>query len=407
MFFRKLIVLPALIFLVACESGDGPNPDRDQALREIRKVSTAFKDNANDFAFELFQKVFHEEEEAENIMISPLSVHIALGMLANGADGNTRQQLVEALRLEGFTEAEANAFYRALLDALPNLDPKVKMDIANSVWYDDQFAASPAFLETVSRAFSAMVQRVPFSNPATVQKINQWVSQSTRGKIEKIVDQITPEQVMFLINAVYFKGDWKHQFPKNNTQKADFFLESGGTKQVDMMSMRSSLAYFQSQDMDAVVLPYGDGKFQMTIILPTQKSDLATLVQNFEESLWQQIQTNAQPANLTLFLPKFTTKYEVTLNQSLQAMGIQDAFADGIANLSRIADARLSVSEVKHKTFIQLDEEGTEAAAVTSIGIEVTSIGPSGPTMRCDRPFLYVISETALGTVIFQGVYRG
>jgi Serine protease inhibitor len=264
-----------------------------------------------------------------------------------------------------------------LLTNLPKADEKVNLNIANSIWYRNTFLVESSFISTLKNAFFAEATPLNFDDPTAKNTINNWVNAKTQSRIPKIIEQINPDDVMFLINAVYFKGDWKYQFSTEATQDWLFNLTDRKTKKIKMMNMQAELAYNQRSNYTAVVLPYSKGNFNLTLILPSSEQSLNSFINSFTETEWRNLQSSLTSIRkVNVGLPKFTLEYEISLDKVLQSMGMKQAFSNQ-ANLTKISkQGRLYVSAVKHKTFLQIDEKGTEAAGVTSIGVGVTSVNP-------------------------------
>ena len=358
---------------------------------------------SNRFGFDLLNQTLKEETQNPNVVVSPLSVSMAFGLALNGAKGNTRTEIESTLGVAGLSPEEINQTYRALLDQLPTLDPKVQMNIANAIWYDRQFgtAVKPDFLASNQTYFDAKVEALNFKDPVAVNTINNWVNTSTKGKIAKILDSISTSEVMFLMNALYFKGTWTTEFDEKETSNTPFAISPGTNTNVPMMKQTGQMAYAENDLFQAVELPYGDEMYSMTILLPKEGKSPKSIIAEMP-SKWDIWQSAFREQKIALQLPRWKTAYEVTLNNILQSLGIKEAFMGGVADFTGIADARLSISKVKHKTFIEVNEKGTEAAAVTSIGIEVTSF-PNMSQMVVNRPFLFVIREKSSGTILFLG----
>lgn len=372
---------------------------------KLADIPKGFTNETTGFAFHLFNTVNATEPSGDNLFISPLSVHVALGMLLNGTDGNTAQEIKRLLGLNAMDTKQANSFYASLLSELPKVDEKVNLSIANSVWYKNSFSVESDFLNILQTSFQAEVTPLNFDDPNAKNMINQWVSRKTQSRIPTIIDQIQADDVMFLINAVYFKGDWKYQFAPENTTDWLFNLSNNTTKKIKMMNMQADVAYSQQNNYTAVVLPYSKGNFNLTLILPNSGQNIKDFLGKYTVMEWNNLQNSLKSTRkVNVGLPKFTLEYEIQLKDVLQKMGMTEAFSDK-ANLSKISSkGGLLVNSVKHKTFVQIDEKGTEAAGVTSIGVGVTSINPdSPPTVIFDRPFFILLSEKQSNTVLFIG----
>lgn len=375
----------------------------EQATPDVKSVniSSDFAKKTSNFAFDFWRNLQTDESVDKNYFISPLSLHIALGMLLNGADTDTKTEIQKVLGLENQSMEEINKTYLELLENLPKVDPKVVNTIANSIWQDKNFRSEQTFIDNLTTSFKARLYNEDFSNPATVEKINKWASDNTNAKIKKILEQIEPSQVMFLINALYFKGDWTKEFKTENTQKAEF-NGTKATKMVDMMSQTSDFKYANLESYQLVELPYGNEKYSMTILLP-KSGTVEGIVSMLDATKWQAAQNAMTINKVVVGLPKFTIEYSKKLNDILQKMGMVKAFG-GQADLSKIAKpaGKLKVGFVKQDTFVAVDEKGTEAAAVTTIGIKLTSM-PFYPEIVCDRPFAFLITEKTSNTIMFIG----
>lgn len=356
------------------------------------------------FGFKLFSEIFKENSN-QNIFVSPTSVAIALAMTYNGADGSTRQAMAQTLELQGMSLDEINQAQQALSQILENPDPKVKLSIANSLWAREGISFKPEFIQIAQKFYEAKVTNLDFKNPNAVSTINNWVSQNTNGKIPTIIDQIDPSAVLFLINAIYFKGSWAKEFPKNATQELPFTLLNGTRKQHPLMSQSGKYRYYENESFQAVSLPYGAGRLSLYVFLPQPNVTIPSFYSNLTTENWEQWIKQFASREGSIVLPRFKVEYDITLNKALQALGMAIAFEDG-ANFTKMTSIAVQIDEVKHKTFVEVNEEGTEAAAVTSVGIRATSarIEPQEPfRMVVDRPFFIAIRDNQTGTLLFMG----
>ena len=358
----------------------------------------------NDFALKLYREL-DRQAPAENLFISPLSIALALGMTYNGADGTTFQGMTDALELHNMSIEEVNQAYRDLIDLLFRLDPAVEFHIANSIWYREGMTFEQAFLDANREYFDAEVSALDFASPQAAQTINDWVSDNTAGKIEDIVRApIDANLVMFLINAVYFKGNWTSQFDKSLTRDAPFTLADGTQKQVETMfhEEEADVRRYSDDLVDVVDLAYGGDAFSMTILVPRIGVPLDDVVASLDGQRWGALTSGLIDGATVVGMPKFTLEYEIELNDVLTALGMGDAFIGGVANFSNLRRQNdLYISAVTHKTFIEVDEEGSEAAAATVVAIGETSAGPA--PFLVNRPFLFVIRERFSGTILFMG----
>lgn len=393
------VMTGVLLTVLSCKNtnvASDLNPERASELR----VSVPFADQTTQFAIDVTKRVNTQEGQTKNLFISPLSLHIALGMILNGANGQTAQEIQKTLKLDAQTLSEANQTYRNLMENLPGTDPQVTLTLANSVWYRNTFTVENSFQDLLKQSFQATVSSQNFDDPATAGNINRWASEKTNGKIPKVIDQIQPDNVMFLLNALYFKGDWQTQFDPGKTMDMPFRLRSGGTTGVRMMRLNANLKRSFRPTYTAFELPYGSDKFAMTVLLPNENTTADAVISSFSSTEWAQIQKEMVLGNIDIGLPKFTLNYEIKLNDALSALGMPTAFTDR-ADFTKInAKGGLMLSFVKQNTFIAVDEKGTEAAAVTTGGISTTSMPQA---TICDRPFLFFIHEKTTGTILFVG----
>ncbi len=357
------------------------------------------------FGLDLFKRIENLNSDNKNLMISPLSVSLALSMTYNGADAETKTTMENTLKFNGLSIDEINTNNQQLSNALMNVDERVDFNIANSIWYKDNFIVLPDFINTNKTYYNAAVQPLDFSDPASIKTINNWVADKTNNKITKIINEIPSDVVMYLINAIYFKGTWRYLFDKSKNTKRTFYLSGGSEKEVEMMTQEAELKTLQNDDFILVELPYGQGNFAMDMFLPQDNKSLSDILSGLNTENWNSWTNSlSDPHKVTLFLPPFKFEYEQNLKDILSAMGMAVAFNPDSADFSKINSAKqLYLSKVKHKTFIELNEEGTEAAAVTSVSVGVTSVGPGGEIIF-DKPFLFVIREISTETILFIGI---
>lgn len=396
-FFALLAIAPTGCQDSSDVQKEGSRQNLDFTPKEEQKLA---QDNA--FTFSLFNEALGSLNEGENILMSPVSASLALAMLNNGAKGETREAINKALMFEGFTDEEINTYYQKIIQVLPNLDPNTTLDIANSIWYRQRFKALPTFLEVNQNYYHAEVSALDFSNPSAPAKINDWVNNSTNGKIPTIVDEIPADMVMYLINAIYFKGNWQEKFDPERTAPMPFNLPTDTALQTDFMNIQEKFNIVQNSDVQGIELPYGDGQFSMFVFMPEGDTDLKEFTKKFDDSdFLASVYSGFNKRETNLFLPKFKFDYENTLNDELERLGMGIAFTDQ-ADLTGIAEEDLLVSEVKQKAFIEVSEEGTEAAAVTGVGVSVTSM-PMIQTLKFDKPFVFLIRENNCGLILFTG----
>lgn len=399
--------LPAL--LAACSSATEPGQRTPELIglpRPLTQPEIDVRDASNRFAFTLFDRV-SAATAGENVFVSPLSVSMSLGMALNGAGATTRLQMQQVL---GFDDAELATIqngYRDLSSLLRGLDPATAFQIANSIWYAQGFPFEPAFLEAGRTWFDAEVRAVDFGDSeGTKRLVNDWVSEKTNGRIPTIVDEVHPDDVMYLTNAIWFKGAWRTQFDPEHTFDGQFRRADGSTQPARMMTLETDsttgFRAYADQDVHAGELPYGNGAYAMTILMPATGTDVDALAGSLTPARWNEIISGlTERHGWDVQLPKFTLEYERELLEDLSALGMPDAFDPSRADFTGMSkEGGLFIGFVKHKTFVQVDEVGTEAAAVTNTGMRVTSLQPG---FRVDRPFVFAIRERLSGTILFIG----
>ena len=357
------------------------------------------------FGFNLFDEI-RKTEQDKNIFISPFSISVALAMTLNGAAGEIEQAMTDTLQLQGLDAEAINVGYAGLRQILLTADPKVTLAIANSLWARQGISFNQDFLQRNTQFFGAEISTLDFNAPSASRTMNQWVETNTNGKIKKIVgDEIDADTVLFLINAIYFKGTWQEEFDPSQTRDDPFHLANGDVKQVPMMRQGHQYPYYRGEKFQAISLAYGDGQMRMYIFLPDRESDLDTFLENLDTKSWENWMSQFHRQDVFLVMPKFKLEYKKNLNDTLKALGMSIAFGPG-ANFSRMSPLgrQFFIKKVLHKTFVKVNEEGTEAAAVTSVEIGITSVPPPPIPFTIDRPFFFAIRDNQTKTVLFMGV---
>jgi serine protease inhibitor len=404
---HRLRVPLALLLLTGCGSSTGPGGDLPPIVTELPRTLSPSElriaEGANAFAFDLLGEVTKALPPDSNAFLSPLSASMALGMTLNGAKGETYDAMRTALRLDGMAEAEINQGYRDLMTLLGGLDSQTEMRIANSIWGDATLPIEPAFTEAGRAFFDAEVRTLDFGSPETPRVINDWVSGKTNGNIPELLEDVSPDEVMFLINAICFKGKWRNAFDAKDTRDGPFRGADGRDRAVPLMWQKGDLRYDETEDYQAVDLLYGNGAFAMTVLLPKAGRTPAGVLSGLDPESWNALAGRFAETKVTLTFPRFRLEYGRRLNHDLEALGMEIAFG-GNADFSRIADVGgLYVTRVDQKTFVEVNEEGTEAAAATAVGIGKIS-APESVEMKVDRPFVFAIRERLSGAVVFLGV---
>lgn len=358
------------------------------------------------FGFRLFSNLTTDEPTG-NVFISPSSVAFALAMTWNGAAGETREAMGRVLELQGMSREEVNQASLALKNALQQGDPAVQLHIANSLWARKGLEFRPDFMSRNREFFQAEITALNFADRTAASTINDWVSRNTAGKIPRIIDQIDSNAILFLLNAIYFKGKWTNQFRKELTTQKPFMLSPGSPIQVPMMTQSGSYQYFETPDFQAISLPYGNRRWNLRIFLPSPGRGLPAFLKSLAASSWDNWMSSFRKRDGDISLPRFRIEYETRLNDALKALGMEAAFNQSRADFSAMVQQseRAYINEVKHKTFVEVNEEGTEAAAATSVGVSLASV--QTPTERfrmvVDRPFFCAIRDDQTGAVLFLG----
>jgi serine protease inhibitor len=394
-----LFVVAALC--TACSEATAPGTPLNALPRDLTQSESRVIAGSNDFAFDLFRTGNLSQHNA-NVFMSPLSASMALSMATNGASGATYDAMHSSLRLTGSTQQEVNGGFKSLIALLRGLDPKTDFRIANSIWFERTFPFSTSFLDESKTYFDARVEGLDFSSSSAVPTINSWVSEQTNNKIPTILDAIAKNEVMFLVNAIYFKGIWQKRFDKSKTSDALFRAADGSTATVPMMSRGEGVDvdYASTPEYSAVDLPYGNSAFTMTVVVPN--TDIDTFAESFDQTKWNLLVGSLHSSDVQVYLPRFRMEWKRTLNDDLEQLGMGVAFDPNQADFTRMSPlgSQLYITRVVQETFVDVDEEGTEAAAATSVGVGVVSMPPS---FRADRPFLVVIRERFSGTILFIG----
>jgi len=399
---RIFTLLITGILMIACTNKTDP-----QVVSDLTPTEKSAKIIAADnrFGMELFQKVNASLAVPENTMISPLSVSLALAMVYNGTQGDTKTQMEDMLHKANLTADDINQSYKDLVTSLVSHDPKVELSISNAIFYRNTFHIKDNFITTNQNYYKAEVAGLDFTkNTETLNTVNGWVNTQTKGKIDKIIEKVNPEDVMYLLNAIYFNGEWKYRFDPKDTYNLNFTKEDNSVIQAPTMTIENPFNYYSQQDFQMLEMPYGSGKYSMLIFLPASGKKVDDVISQLTSDNITNWISKLTEQKKKLFLPKFEFKFDNSLVDKLKALGMTDAFNDSKANLSGISDdAKLVITEVMHKTYIKVDERGTEAAAVTGITVGVTSVGPDQNTFRVDHPFVFAIREKDTSSILFIG----
>jgi len=394
-----LIIIACLMLtgMFSCEKSDDKEGTNEIFLNQ--KAEKLVKAD-NEFGFQLFKNI--DIEPGKNLCISPLSISMALGMTYNGANTQTKEAMKVTLGLAGLSPDDINRSYKDLINALITNDSAVIFELANSIWSRLGFPVEQKFINLNQEYFNALVREIDFSAEATINVINQWVSDNTHNKIESILDSIPAQAVMYLINAIYFKGIWKYEFDEKETFESIFSLANGEDILLPYMKQEGTFNYMHNDLFTSVELPYGTGNFSMHFLLPNEDIKIADIIEAMDEESWNNWLSQYQETeDVTVNIPKFKFSYKKSLNDELKEMGMEIAFSSNADFTGINKGGNLLISDVKHKTFIEVNEEGTEAAAVTSVEIRLTSI--SGNYFMANKPFIFIIKEKTSNAILFIG----
>ena len=396
------MMLATLFFLAGCSINEN---DEKPEISLTEKTAQLLKAE-NQFGFELFKQIYTSENDERNIMVSPLSVSLALAMTYNGANGETKTAMEKTLKVYGLTPDDINESYQSLVNDLQSMDQNVLLEIANAIYYADNFSVEQDFISINREYYNAEVTALDFGAPDAVTTINGWVAEKTHDKIESIVDFISRDDVMFLLNAIYFKGIWQTEFNTANTKKLPFIPEDGETIQTETMHRVDTLPYVSNDLFSAVQLAYGNGSYNLYVFLPEKGKRLSEITDMLNEENWETwLQSFRETESVDIKLPRFKYGYEMELNDVLTKMGMGVAFtpAADFTGISR--NSQLWIDYVKHKTFVEVNEEGTEAAAVTVVAI-TRGMDPEVVPFHVNRPFMYAVTEKDSGAVLFIGTVK-
>jgi serpin B len=407
---RVILLMSAVIALMSCSESE--TPDVGEPLQiNLSGAELRISREGNIFGMELLSATLNRDIESENVIVSPLSLNFALAMLWNGANGETRDAIQKTMGMSDYPVSEVNACFKKLKEALPATDPTTILALANSIWAHKDFSVKESFYEVNRKWYDAQVGVLDFSDSSAPAVINQWCADNTNGLITDMIDKIPDDAVMYLLNALYFKGSWSagYAFPVEATAEAEFRKDGGETLTVKMMHQTSQQLYYSDEVLAWTTLPYGNGAFRMMFVLPNEDVSFAEVFDKLRDPDYLlTTESLAAEREISLFVPKFKLEYETSLNGTLTDMGMGIAFDRYKADLLNLGypppGENLYVSNVKQKTFIDVNEEGSEAAAVTSIEISLTTAGPSQPTVfYANRPFLFLIQEVSSGVILFAG----
>ena len=407
---KLMTMLIGLLALCACGNDlDSPEPGRKKPRVDIplTKAESEMALKGNDFAFNLYRKVSNTLGDKSNVILSPMSVSYAFSMLANGAEGVTEKEIREVLGFDANTRQEVNGYNRKMLEATRELDPQVSLETANSIWLREGLPVLTPFKDTNKTYYEAEVSTLDFSSPQALARINDWASKHTNGRIPSVLEQINPDAVFYILNAICFKGEWATPFEKSATEEERFTNVDGRKVNVSMMKRSFNSLCFKGSNYEMLPLPYGNGAFEMCILLPNQGETTASVIAGLNMENWAKIWKNRDGYKINLKLPRFNTTSSIGLNDIMKSLGMPSAFEPGKADFSSLSSLPTYVSAAFQKARIEVDEEGTKAEAVTVITGDLTAnIGPSNIPLKdffVDRPFVYLIREVSSNAIFFMG----
>lgn len=400
--------ITAILFLTqaSCQQ-ENTTPEEIKTIN-LDEKSAELVNADNTFGLEIFKKI-REASNKEDIMISPLSISLALAMTYNGADGDTKKEMETALNLNGLTPEQINESYKMLIKALQSVDKDVVFDIANAIYYKTGFNVKQPFLDINTNYYDAEVNSLNFNLASALDEINGWVKTKTHDKIPQILEELSPDARMVLLNAIYYNGIWKNEFDKEGTKMLPFAKNDGTHPEVAMMSKESKLEYTSNELFDAVKLPYGNGQYNMVVLRPASGKKSSDIIDHLSAKNWNDMLKSFKPEeHVVVTMPRFKFSFDIELKNVLKQMGMVKAFDSFKSDFSKICDDRsLYVSAVIHKSFIDVNETGTEAAAVTAVVMEITSAGPGSSVkkiyFKVNRPFVFAITEKDTGAILFIG----
>jgi serine protease inhibitor len=405
---NKYLVAGALILLCAFNNScmKSMTQEEDISRNIILPVDGPSVIQANDqFAFDFFHAALQTDQTTSNKLISPLSIYLALSMLDNGAGNGTRDSIDHAIRVENISTDVLNQTSLTLIQGLPKVDQQVTLSIANSIWYNQNIQPLPAYLNLAQQYFLAKIGALNFSDPNTVNIINQWISDNTQQKITQVLNSISPADLMYLIDALYFKGNWKYAFDPKATANHSFYLSPSDSISTPFMNLHSTLNYFRNDSVQMIQLPYGAGDFNMFLLSAPGNVGLTDFAETLNPTSFNNWKSQLSPKDIQLSLPKFKYGYSIdNMEPPLTQLGMGIAFSKA-ADFSNMYNIPAFVNKAIHKTYIEVDETGTEAAAVTVVGVTTAVVSANQPIpVSFNHPLAYIIQDISSGTLLFIGL---
>ena len=404
---KTIAALSLLSILAACQNDENPSKPEPKPRKDISltRVEQSLLDANTDFAFRFFSQVCNTEDEKPNIFVSPLSASLCLSMITNGASGNTLTEMQDVLGFpaSSFSLDDLNNYNQKLTTALLDLDNTTQLGIANSIWVKQGFKVYDSFVNVNKQMYDAQVQELDFTSPTAKDVINRWCAEQTNDCIKEVIKVIPANARMYLLNALYFKGIWASQFEKSATRQENFTNSDGTQQKVNMMNQTEMFNYTKNSTFSIAELPYGNEAFSMVILLPSGGKTLDESLSELTSENWKEWNSNMAGKQLQVKLPRFKVEYDKTLIDDMIAMGMKDAFDGNKADFSKMSAAELYVGILQQFTYINVDEEGTEAAAVTVGGMLDSAGLPVTIPFYVDSPFAFMIKEKSTGAILFMG----
>ncbi|MBS1681505.1 MAG: serpin family protein [Bacteroidetes bacterium] len=394
---NKIFIVAVGLFTLNGCAYDGETPDNNPNLRPLSAAEQTVSAANNNFAFNLFQTI-RNNSDGSNVFISPLSVTTALAMTMNGACDSTQQSILKVLKFGNYSPQQVDQACKDLTSLLTSMDRTVSLGLANSVWSNQRYSVRDSFATTIKNYFDGTVQGLNFSDPNSAKHINSWIESKTNHLIKNMIESTTEDEAMLLVNAIYFKGDWSYQFDASKTHSAPFYREDGSSQNVTtMFSKETTVSYFTNSTFELIDIPYGNKQFTMTVLMPYTKHSINEILQQVTADSLNHWLSQTQSTTTQLEIPKFKMSWKKELLGSLINMGMQTS---GFPRLFK-ENLPLQISGVLHQSLIDVNEEGTEAAAATVVTMLVSSAPPK--LTQINRPFLYMIREKHSNTILFMG----
>lgn len=399
-----IIATAMAIVCLSCEKigVDAPVDNPYKAL-DLTTKSADFADKGNTFAFEFLDRI--NSAEKGDFFVSPLSMQFLLGMILDGAQGQTADEICKVLGYGAGETSAVNEYCLSMLEQLPSLDRKTKLSIANALFVNKKYPLLDDYKKTVGKYYQAEVSNLDFGNTATLRTINNWCSKKTDGLIPKVLDNVSSTMLAYILNAMYFKSEWTEKFKKSDTSDEPFFNGSERVT-VKMMKQRNNYLCHETDVYSVVRMPYGNGAYSMYAFLPYDGYTITDVIAALKDNEWDKMRGEMVSCNVDLWLPRFETRYHVVLNDILSAMGMPSSFNNN-ADFQKMSNNAFRLSFIKQDAVIKVDEEGSEAAVVSMAGMDTAFLPGQHVVFHADHPFLYLIAESSTGTILFAGKYSG